>query len=132
MFAAEWNIIPHFETICSVDQGSEVNPLVWAAKSIVEKLMSDEADWGNQYTIDVDPGMEASILRGAELNLELDTDDFYLCVCLDLHSLTVSREGRIEVIDYLADMTKNYFWYAQRVLEAKKPRKRSRKSARPV
>ncbi len=128
MFALEENIVPHFKTICSIDQGRDVNPRVWAIKSIVEKLMSDEADYGTHYYIDVDPGMEASMLRGAGINLGFPTEDFYLAVCLDLHSLTVSNEGRAELIDYFADLTKEYFWYAQRQLQAQKSKKRTRKS----
>lgn len=133
MFASKENIVPHFKAICSVDQGSNVNPRVRAIKSIVEKLMSDEADRGTCYYIDVDPGMEASMLRGAGINLGLPTVDFHLAVCIDLHGLTVSNEGRAELIDYFADLTKEYFWYAQRESNAqeksKKRTRRSRKTA---
>lgn len=128
MFAAKENIVPHFKTICSIDQGSDVNPCIWAIKSIVEKLMSDEAGRGTFYYIDVDPGMEASMLRGADINLGLPTEDFYLAVCLDIHGLTLSSEGRTELIDYFADLTKEYFWYAQSQLQAQKSKKRTRKS----
>ncbi len=130
MFADKQNIIPHFEKICSVDQGTNVNSKVWACKSIVEKLMTEEPVMGS-YTIDVDPMSEAPILRGAEINLGLDAEDFWLVVCLDLHSLTVSHYGRGELIDYLAEITCEYYWYAQKVIaeSKKKPRRRSRKTA---
>lgn len=73
------------------------------------------------------------MLRGAGINLGLPAVDFYLAVCIDLHGLTVSNEGRAELIDYFADLTKEYFWYAQREINAqeksKKRTRRSRKTA---
>ena len=61
------------------------------------------------------------------VRLGLPTVDFYLAVCIDLHGLAVSNEGRAELIDYFADLTKEYFWYAQSQLQAQKSKKRTRK-----
>lgn len=112
MFAAKENIIPHFEFICSVDQGIDVNWKVLACKSIVEKAMNDNAFHFNEH--------EGRILRGAKINLGLDAEDFYLADCLDLHSVELSDYGKAELIDYLADLTKGYFWYAQSVTRKQK------------
>lgn len=108
MFAAKENIIPHFETISSVDQGSDVNQKVWACESIVKKAMADTAFEVNEQ--------EARILRGAQVNLSLSAEDFHLVCCLDLHSVELSDYGRWELIDYLADLTKENFWFAMREL----------------
>lgn len=108
MFAAKENIIPHFETICSVDHGADVNWKVQACKSIVEKAMADTA-----FQISAN---EAKILRGAEFNMGLDAEDFYLAYCLDLHCVQLSEYGRCELIDYLADLTHENFWFAMRQL----------------
>lgn len=108
MFAANQNIIPHFETICSVDHGADVNWKVWACKSIVEKAMADTA-----FQISAN---EAKVLRGAEFNMGLDAEDFHLVYCLDLHCVQLSEYGRCELIDYLADLTHENFWFAMRQL----------------
>lgn len=108
MFAAKENIIPHFETISSVDQGADVNWKVQACESIVKKAMNDTAFQIDEY--------EARILRGAEYNLGLDAEDFHLVCCLDLSCIELSEYGRCELIDYLADLTKEYFWFAMREL----------------
>ncbi len=107
MFAHKDNIIPHFEFISSVDHGIEVNWKVWACESIVKKAMESTAFKVNEY--------EARILRGAEFNLGLDAEDFHLVVCLDLSCIQLSDYGRCELIDYLAELTKENFWHAQSV-----------------
>lgn len=108
MFALKENIIPHFEVISSVDHGTDVNWKVWACESIVKKAMENTAF---QITAD-----EAKILRGAEFNLGLDAEDFHLVYCLDLHFIQLSDYGRCELIDYLADLTHENFWFAMREL----------------
>ncbi len=108
MFALKENIVPHFAVIVSVDHGTDVNPKVQACYSLAQKMMLD-----NEPTFDVTEE-EAKILRGAEINLGLDSDDLHLCVCLNLHSVSFSRYGRDTVIDYMADLTKNHFFYAMR------------------
>lgn len=105
MFALKENIIPHFEFISSVDHGSDINWKVWACESIAKKAMDSLSFEINEY--------EARILRGAEFNLGLDADDFYLAFCLDLHSVQLSEYGRCELIDYLAEITSRHFFYAQ-------------------
>jgi len=134
---AKNSIIRHFETICSVDQGSDINPEVRAVKSIVEKLVSEDADQGkctgrgeHYFFIDVAPGKEAAILRGADINLDLDAEDYHLFDSVNDHSLTVTEFGMEELIDYLADMTKNYFWYAQEQLGKTNTKKRAKRPAR--
>lgn len=108
MFAAKENIIPHFETISSVDHGTDVNWKVQACESIVKKAMTDTAFQVSE--------LEARILRGAEVNLGLDAEDFHLVCCLDLSCIELSEYGRCELIDYLADLTKGNFWFAMRQL----------------
>lgn len=108
MFAARENIIPHFETISSVDHGADVNWKVWACERIVRKAMQSTA-----FEIDA---YEARILRGAEVNLGLDAEDFHLVFCLDLHCIQLSEYGRCELIDYLADLTGENFWFAMKEL----------------
>lgn len=108
MFAAKKNVIPHFEVISSVDHGADVNWKVHACESIVKKAMADTA-----FNVSK---LEARILRGAQANLNLDADDFHLVCCLDLSCLELSEYGREELIDYLADITKENFWFAMRQL----------------
>lgn len=107
MFAAKENIIPHFELISSVDHGTDANWKVWACESIVKKAMEN--------TVFNVTANEAKILRGAEFNLGLDAEDFHLVVCLDLSYIQLSDYGRCELIDYLADLTHENFWFAQKV-----------------
>lgn len=104
MFAAKENIIPHFELITSVDHGSDVNWKVRACERIVKKAMHDTAFQFDEY--------EGRILRGAHINLGLDAEDFHLVDCLDLHVVELSEYGVCELIDYLAEITKERFWYA--------------------
>lgn len=104
MFAARENIIPHFERITSVDHGTNVNWKVRACESIVRKAMESKA-----FRFDYDEGR---ILRGAHINLGLDEEDFHLVDCLDLHFVELSEYGVCELIDYLADLTGDYFLYA--------------------
>lgn len=108
MFAAKENIIPHFEIITSVDHGADVNWKVQACESIVKKAMADTAFQVSE--------LEARILRGAEVNLGLDAEDFHLVCCLDLSCIDLSEYGRCELIDYLADLTHENFWFAMRQL----------------
>lgn len=112
MFALKENIIPHFELISSVDHGSDINWKVWACESIVKKAMENTA-----FQIDAN---EAKILRGAEINMGLDAEDFHLVYCLDLHCVQLSEYGRCELIDYLAEITGNHFFYAQSVIKGVK------------
>lgn len=106
MFAAKENIIPHFEIISSVDHGSDANWKVWACESIAKKAMA-----GTSFHVSE---TEARILRGAQINLGLDAEDFHLVCCLDLSCIELSNYGRCELIDYLAELTKDYFWAAIR------------------
>lgn len=108
MFALKENIVPHFETISSVDHGTAVNWKVRACESIVRKAMESTAFEVNEH--------EARILRGAEFNLGLDNEDFHLVFCLDLHCVQLSNYGRCELIDYLAELTGEYFWHAMKEL----------------
>lgn len=108
MFAAKENIVPHFEIISSVDHGADVNWKVHACESIVKKAAADTAFRVSE--------LEARILRGAEVNLGLDDEDFHLVCCLDLSCIELSEYGRCELIDYLADLTKENFWFAMRQL----------------
>lgn len=112
MFALKENIIPHFELISSVDHGTDINWKVWACESIVKKAMESTAFQIDEY--------EARILRGAECNLGLDAEDFYLVYCLDLHFIELSEYGRCELIDYLAEITSRHFFYAQSVIKGVK------------
>jgi len=108
MFALKENIIPHFETICSVDHGADTNWKVWACESIVKKAMESTCFNVSET--------EARILRGAQVSLGLDAEDFHLVYCLDLHCVELSEYGRCELIDYLADLTHENFWFAMRQL----------------
>jgi len=108
MFALKENIIPHFEIMSSIDHGADINWKVWACESIVKKAMESTA-----FQID---SSEAKILRGAQINLGLDEEDFHLVYCLDLHVIQMSDYGRQELIDYLADLTGKYFWFAMKKL----------------
>ena len=106
MFAAKENVIPHFEIISSVDHGADINRKIWACESIVKKAM-ESTSFSVSET-------EARILRGAQINLGLDAEDFHLVCCLDLSCIELSEYGRCELIDYLADLTKENFWFAMR------------------
>ncbi len=108
MFAAKENIIPHFEIMSSVDHGADVNWKVWACESIVKKAMESTAFQVSE--------LEARILRGAQVNLGLDAEDFHLVCCLDLSCIELSEYGRGELIDYLAELTGENFWFALRVM----------------
>lgn len=108
MFALKENIIPHFETMSKVDHGTDVNWKVYACESIVKKAMES-------FCFEIDD-FEARILRGAQINLNLDTEDFHMIYCLDLHSVQLSDYGKCELIDYLADNTKENFWFAMKEL----------------
>ena len=59
---------------------------------------------------------EAKILRGAQINLGLDEEDFHFVYCLDLHYVQLSEYGRCELIDYLAELTGENFWFAMQQL----------------
>lgn len=131
MFAHESNIIKHFETICSVDQGTMINPKVNAALRIVKNAMEarEEAYPSFRWLDRTELGM----LNGAKINLGLSADDFRIYQSFDLNGYSFSRRGAEIVIDYLADLLKEYFWYAQQELEAKKKTKRStRRSRKPA
>ena len=108
MFALKENIIPHFEIMSSVDHGADINWKIWACESIVKKAMESTA-----FQID---SHEAKILRGAQINLGLDEEDFHFVYCLDLHYVQLSDYGRCELIDYLAELTGENFWFAMQQL----------------
>lgn len=131
MFALESNIIKHFETICSVDQGTMVNPKANAALRIVKNAMeAREESYPSFRWLD---SAELGLLNGAKVNLGLNGDDFRVYQSFDLNGYSFSRHGAEMVIDYLADLLKEYFWYAQRELKtqekSKKRTRRSRKTA---
>lgn len=131
MFAHESIVVKHFETICSVDQGTAVNPKVEAALRIVKNAMEAREDSYPSFRwLD---RTELGLLNGAKINLGLSGDDFRIYQSFDLNGYSFSRRGAESVIDYLADLLKEYFWYAQRELEAqKKAKKRARRSHKIV
>ena len=108
MFAVKENIISDFEIMSSVDHGADINWKIWACESIVKKAMESTA-----FQIDSN---EAKILRGAQINLGLDEEDFHFVYCLDLHYVQLSEYGRCELIDYLAELTGENFWFAMQQL----------------
>ena len=127
MFAHESIVIKHFETICSVDQGTAVNPKVEAALRIVKNAMAARED--KHATFSYLDMAELGLLNAAQINLGLYGHDFHILQTLDLNSYSFSRKGAECVIDYLADMFKEYFWYAQREIKAQeKSKKRTRRS----
>lgn len=127
MFAHESIVVKHFETICSVDQGTAVNPKVEAALRIVKNAMVARED--KYATFSYLDMMELGLLNGAKINLGLDAQDFHILQTYDLNSYSFSRRGAELVIDYLADMLKEYFWYAQQEIKAQeKSKKRTRRS----
>lgn len=89
----------------SVEQGYEVEPKLRACLSLVKKLMVQHGFEINEQ--------EAKLLRSFEINEGLNVDDFCLMDCLDLHSVKVSDYGKAALIDYLADITKEKFWFAK-------------------
>lgn len=123
MFAADCNIIKHFQTMVSVDQGYMVQPKLEAALRIVENAM--EARVNPDACFHWATNTELGLLNGAQINLGLPVEDFHILQTYDLNAYSFSREGAEEVIDYLADMYKEYFWYAQSVL-ASQTKKRNR------
>ncbi len=127
MFAHESIVIKHFETICSVDQGTAVNPKVEAALRIVKNAMeAREESYPSFRWLD---SAELGLLNGAKINLSLSGDDFRIYQSFDLNGYSFSRRGAEMVIDYLANLLKEYFWYAQREVKAQeKPKKRTRRS----
>lgn len=126
MFAHESIVIKHFETICSVDQGTVINPKVEAVLRIVKNAMEAREDTNASFTF-LDR-IELGLLNGAQINLGLYGPDLHLLQTYDLNSYSFSREGAEDVIDYLADMFKENFWYAQQQLEAQKAKKHTRRS----
>lgn len=126
MFAHESIVIKHFETICSVDQGTAINPKVEAALRIVKNAMEARENTNASF-IFLDR-IELGLLNGAQINLGLYGSDFHLLQTYDLNSYSFSREGAEDVIDYLADMFKENFWYAQQQLEVQKAKRRTRRS----
>ncbi len=126
MFAHESIVIKHFETICSVDQGTAINPKVEAALRIVKNAMAAREN-GNA-TFSFCDTTELGLLNGAQINLGLYGPDLHLLQTYDLNSYSFSCEGAEEAIDYLDDMFKENFWYAQQQLEVQKPKKRTRRS----
>lgn len=129
MFAHESIVVKHFETICSVDQGTAVNPKVEAALRIVKNAMAARED--KRATFSYLDAMELGLLNGAQVNLGMYGNDFHILQTYDLNSYSFSREGAERVIDYLADMLKEYFWYAQQEIEAKKKaKKHTRRSSK--
>ena len=131
MFAHEAIVIKHFETICSVDQGTAVNPKVEAALRIVKNAMEARED--KYATFSYLDTVELGLLNGAQINLGMYGHDLHILQTYGLNSYSFSRECAERVIDYLADMFKEYFWYAQREIKAqeasKKRIRRTRKTA---
>ncbi len=127
MFAHESIVVKHFETICSVDQGTAVNPKVEAALRIVKNAMAARKD--THATFNYYGNMELGLLNGAQINLGMSDSDLHILQTYGLNGYSFSKEGAERVIDYLADLTKDYFWYAQEQLSRKITKKRTKKTA---
>lgn len=130
MFAAEFNIIPHFETMCSIDQGTDVNPMVQAALRIVKNAMDARKNPDQRFEFYTND--ERKLLNGFQISTCTGAPDFVLCDCCDLHSYSFTKQGAEWIIDWLAERTKNLYWYAQTIIAeqaAAAKKRRRRKSA---
>lgn len=119
MFAIDYQVIPFFETICSVDQGTEINPQVEAVLRIVKNAMAcREAKMNGELQphFEIESNAELAALNGIQINTGMCSPEMCLVQGYDLHSYSFDYTGAETAIDYLAKKWHTYWYYAMQEL----------------
>lgn len=106
------NILNYFDSMndpekMGWDIWKQVNPIC----TLFHKIL-DDRDFSEEILIKDLTRQEQAFIRGCEANYQFDTEDLYLCFCLDLNHMTISEYAIREIADEERRKWFEYFRFA--------------------